>query len=138
MSIVRARTKSYGPALLDIQIEQGADFYLPFELSRGGSPWDLTNCTLEAHFSLAWSPGEACVDLEVIVKDALAGTCKIKFPAASSLNLVLPSPPRKTVEPSVFQLGGWVFNVTDPSITDCPTKRMAEGIVQMDRDPCLA
>lgn len=138
MSIVKARTNPYGPATLDVQIEQGADFYLPFDLTRGGAPWDISDdaVTFDAHFSLAWSPGGTCVPLEVTKTGA--SSISVKFPAASSLNIRLPDPPRKTVNPEKFTLGGWLLNIYDPSISDAPTKRLAEGTVTMDRDPCLA
>ena len=138
MSIVRAKTNEYGPATIDIQIEQGADFYLPMTLTRGGSPWVLTNCTLDAHFSAAWSPGQECHDLVVTVVNAEAGTISVKFPSADSLSLSLPSQPRKAKSPEKFQLGGWVLNILDPTITESPNKRIVEGIVYLDRDPCLA
>lgn len=136
MSIVKAKTNPYGPATLDIQIEQGADFLLPFDLTRGDDPWDLDGCTLAAHFSTEWSPGGSCVELIVEVINPALGSGKIRFPAASSLNLSLPHPPKKTTNPTPFELGNWVFTVTDPSLTDEPTKRVAEGIVYLKRDPC--
>lgn len=137
MSIVKAKTNAYGPGTLDIQIEQGADFYLPLSLTKGGVPWVITSATFDAHFSLAWAPGASLLTLTVSIVSGPGGTLKVKFPAASSLGIALPSPPRKGVSPEVFQLGNWVLNITDTSIVDEPTRRLINGIVYLDRDPCL-
>ena len=137
MSIAKAKTNPYGPGTIDIQIEQGADFLLPMHLSRGSSDWNLSLCVIEAHFSSAWSPGGVCIPLTIVPGTLSGGTFGVRFPSASSLALVLPSPSRKTYSPEKFQLGGWILNITDPSITDAPTKRVCEGSVFLDRDPCL-
>jgi len=136
MSIVRAKTNPYGPATLDIQIEQGADFYLPLGLVKAGVPWVLTGCTFEAYFSQEWAPGANKVDMTVTVVDENAGTINVKFPSADSLGLVLPHPPKKTVDPTPFKFGNWLLKITDPSDTNSPTKRLLGGIVYFERDPC--
>lgn len=138
MSIVRSKTNDYGPATLDIQLEQGANWTLPMSLTKAGAPWNLTAPTVvRAHMSCAWAPGAVCVDLTVnVVAPATDGNIEIVFPDALSQPFQgLPAPPQKVgVNPRVFQLGGWVVEVDDA--TD-GTTRIIDGNVQLDRDPCL-
>ena len=136
MSIVKAKTNQYGPGTLDVQVEQGADFTLTMSLTKGGATWDLTGATFDAHMSTEWSPGGNCVEWAVtLVGLATAGTIKISFPVADQSVLVsLPSPPPKTSNPTPFQLGDWVLNVTQ----DGETVRLVSGKVFLARDPCLS
>lgn len=133
MSVIRAKTAQYGPAILDIQIEQGADFVLPIQVTFNGSPVDLTGAEILAVFTPQWSPGQASVYLTVVHVDDPTGVIHVTFPAAESLALTLPFPPRKTKDPSLFELGGWVLHVT----LSGSTFRYAEGRVVLDRAPWL-
>lgn len=133
MSIVLAKTNKYGPATLDIQIEQGGDFILPISLTQGILPWNLTGATFDQHFSSSWYPPVLRYNLVFTPTILTAGTGTITFPSASSLGLPLPNSPRKSVSPRVFELGGWVFKVTQLGITTV----ICEGKVYLDRDPCL-
>lgn len=140
MSIVKAKTNQYGPATLDIQVEQGDDFIMGVTLKKvvNGTPtaWDLTNATFDAHMSAAWSPGEACLVFTVTAVNLAQGKINISLTAAQTLAppfVGLPSPPKKTISPDKFLLGGWVLSVTDAGTKN----RILEGSVYLDRDPCL-
>lgn len=135
MSIVKAKTNQYGPATLDLQIEQGADFVLNMSLKRGLIPWDLTGATFDAHMSTEWAPGGTRVDWGVaLVGLATLGAIVITYRAAAQAALVgLPHPPKKTVDQTPFTLGGWVLNITQGGVTE----RIFSGTVTLARDPCL-
>lgn len=143
MSVIRAVSKSYGPAQIDVQIEQGADFILPIKVQVGdpAQDLDLTGAMIEAWFSPQWAPGASQIPLVITRTDEAAGEFDVSFPAASSLALSLPFPPRKTVDQKVFELGGWILHITKDSDGDGPnlpiTFRYAEGRMFMDRAPWL-
>jgi hypothetical protein len=140
MSVIRGVTNSYGPATLDIQIEQGSEFELELNLQRNGSDWDITDATITAHFSSKWSPGGTCIDLTVTKAGTPTNQIFVTFPAASSLALNLPSPPQTLPKssfdsaPRKFQLGGWILTITPSGGT---AQRIFDGDVTLDRDPCL-
>src|SRR6185369_17148046 len=135
MSIVRAAANPYGPATLDIQIEQGGDFILPFILKKDNATWDLRNAVITAKMSPTWAPGQSEIDFTIVsnATDLALGKFVVKFPAASSTNLGLPSPPRKSLDPNPFQLGGWILTIEDGGVI----VRYIDGTVYLDRDPCL-
>jgi hypothetical protein len=133
MSVVQAKTMPYGPAKIDIQIEQGADFILPLEVQAEAAPVDLTGATLEAGMSAQWSPGAAPIPLVITPVDLSLGLINVTFPSAESASLVLPFPPRKTVAPQKFELGGWILHITKDGVTF----RYCEGQVFLDRMPWL-
>jgi hypothetical protein len=140
MSIVRAAVNAYGPATLDIQIEQGADFSVDMTINRGTVPWDLTNATLEAYGSSTWLPGQAVkLSFTVAKVDAASGKIRVSFPSADSLAIPLPRSPATTPSisnlkaPRNFKFGGWILNVTDAGTT----VRLVDGDIYLDRDPCL-
>lgn len=134
MSVILARTLPYGPAKIDIQIEQAADFVLPIQITVAGTPIPgLVATDVKAYMSPQWSPGQEQIELTVEADPAVTAGFLIRFPAADSAALSLPFPPRKTREPQKFELGGWVLHVTSGGITF----RYAEGQVFMDRAPWL-
>ena len=133
MSVVKAKTLPYGPAKIDIQIEQGADFILPLQVLVAATPLDLTLATIEAWLSPQWAPGQSQIPLTIVPVDLATGQFNVTFPAAESAALPLPFPPRKTREPQVFELGGWILHVTDGAVTF----RYCEGQVFLDRAPWL-
>jgi hypothetical protein len=138
MSIVRAKTNTYGPATLDIQIEQGVLFYLRVELSIGLTEWDLAVADLDAHMSVQWSPGEQCVSFDIEKVVGFDNIYDITLPAATSLSepfVTLPFPPKKTVGPTPFTLGDWVLIARDPSLTQTSIQLLT-GTVRLLRDPC--
>jgi hypothetical protein len=134
MSVVRAKTNPYGPATIDIQIEQGADFSLLIQLQSQGSPIPVEEGDVTASMSPQWAPGATEIPLVVEIINGPTGIVRVRYAAASSAALVLPFPPRKTRNPRVFELGGWVLNYIDSS--DLVT-RYCEGIVYLDRSPWL-
>ena len=121
MTIVQAKTNPYGPPTIDVQMEQGATFSLPFEAKRSGDPWDLTTATVEAWFAPQGATTPLQVPLTITPVDLSAGTFSVDFPAADSAALVS------------FQLGKWVLHITAGSVT----VRMAEGTVYLDTLPWL-
>lgn len=135
MSVIRAVSKSYGPAQIDIQIEQGADFVLPVTIQVGdpAAALPLDGVTVEAWFSPQWAPGGQQIALTITNRDDPSGSFDLVFPAADSLALNLPYAPRKGFEPKVFELGGWILHITKNELTF----RYAEGRVFMDRAPWL-
>lgn len=139
MSVIRAVTKPYGPAKIDIQIEQGADFFLPITVEFGepAQPINLEFATIEAWFSPQWSPGAIQVPLTIIPGDLANGQFVVNFPAAESLALVLPFPPRKTRDQAIFELGGWILHITQGGDGGPVTFRYAEGQLYLDRAPWL-
>lgn len=135
MTIVKATSNKYGPATLDIQVEQGADFAMPLTLKQGGVAIPLTGYTFEAHMSTEWSPGGARVDFVVEVTDIANGKITVSLPiSAQSAFSALPTQPKKTVDPTPFLLGDWVLNQTVGGLTT----RLLGGKVWLARDPCLA
>ena len=137
MSVIRAQTKPYGPAKIDIQIEQGADFILPFEIKLNDVVVDLTFAVIEAWLSPQWSPGAVKIPLTIEGINLTLGTFLVRFPSAESFALSLPFPPRKTREPQVFELGGWILHITQDGDGGPFTVRYAEGQVFLDRAPWL-
>jgi len=137
MSVVKAKTLPYGPAKIDIQIEQGADFLLPMEIKVNGAAVDLTDATIEAALSPQWSPGAVQIPLTIEADTLSLGRFLIRFPSAESLALALPFPPRKTKSPQVFELGGWILHITQDGDGGPFTVRYAEGQVYLDRTPWL-
>jgi len=137
MSVVQAKTLPYGPAKIDIQIEQGADFFLPVQIIVDITPLDLTFATIEAWLSPQWSPGASQIPLTIIPVDLSIGKFTINFPSYESLALALPFPPRKTREPQKFELGGWILHVGMPGDGGVITFRYCEGQVYLDRAPWL-
>ncbi len=135
MSVIKAASKPYGPAQVDVQIEQGADFSLPIKVQTGSpaTDLDLTGATISAWFSLQWSPGALQIPLTIEPVDLPNGEFNVRFPAADSAALALPFPPRKGREPQTFELGGWILHVTDGGFTF----RYCEGKVFLDRAPWL-
>lgn len=134
MSIILAKTNRYGPATLDIQIEQGGDLIIPLTLMVSGTPWILTGATFESYMSPSWYPGvNGKIPFTVDILDVNAGSIKITYPGASSLALALPNSPRKEVTPRQFELGGWLLKITQNS----SPKILVQGKVWLDRDPCL-
>jgi hypothetical protein len=140
MTIVAAKTNQYGPATLDIQVEQGTDFVLGLELEKdpgtGLAPWNLENAVIDAHFSSEWSPGQQCVPFTVNAIDLEDGKIQLVLAAAVSETAPLsslPHPPRKSVNPEKYLLGGWVLDITDAGVKT----RYVSGKVYMDRNPCL-
>ena len=133
MSIVRAKTNPYGPATLDIQIEQGADFLKTLALKKNGVPWDLDGATFEAKFSPTWTPGQSTLNFEVlIVGPTVNGVIRVTYPSASSIGISPLDPvPRKTYEPRKYKLGGWILSITQDDFT----QRLIDGDVYLDRDP---
>jgi hypothetical protein len=140
MTIVAAKTNKYGPATLDLQVEQGTDFVLGLTLEKdpgtGLVPWDLTNAIFDAHLSSEWSPGQQCVPFTVNAINLVLGKIQLILPAATTELppfVSLPHPPRKSVTPEKYQLGGWVLDITDAGVKT----RYVSGKVYMDRNPCL-
>jgi hypothetical protein len=127
----------YGPAKIDIQIEQGADFILPLEVQTDAAPLDLTFAIIEASMSAQWSPGAAQIPLTIIPVDLALGLINVVFPSAESAALALPFPPRKTLNPQKFELGGWILHVGMPGDGGVITFRYCEGQVFLDRMPWL-
>ena len=136
MSLIRATTRPYGPATVDVQIEQGADFVMKFTLTKNAAPWDLTNATFRAHFQLS-VPTAQCIDLDVAPVDLANGEVQVEFSAASSLgppfDALPPLAEARPIRPDQYPLGGWLFEITDAGTTT----RIAEGAFFLDRDPCL-
>lgn len=136
MSVIRAVTKPYGPATVDVQIEQGADFIIKFALSRNAVPWDLSTATFRAHFQLS-VPTASCIDLAITPIDLPNGEVSLSFPAANSLvppfNTLPPLMEARPIRPDQYPLGGWLFEITDGGTTT----RVVEGALFLDRDPCL-
>lgn len=125
MSLVRAVANPYGPATMDVQIEQDTDFVLPLRLTKDGG-WDLTNATFEAYFS--HESAQRRYTLTVTKNGGEAFT--VSFPAASSLALgSVPSTSPLPVRPQ--RLGRWVLNITDAG----RKRRLAEGDMYMSRMP---
>jgi hypothetical protein len=146
MTITRARTNKYGPASLDIQFEQNADFYLELDLKHGAPllPWNLLvpGAVVEACFTNTWNPiGAVPVPFVVTVLDPVAGKISVSLPKAD-VNLIqfamspakLPAPIPLGSPSRFIQLGGWTLSITESG----STQRLLDGDVQMDRDPCLS
>lgn len=135
MSIVNAQTNPYGPATLNLQIEQGADFLLPLHLQTGSSPvdWNLTGATFDAHFSLVWAPGQAPIPFVITPVNLVTGYINIGLAAATLAALVLPFPPRKGQDPQPVMLGGWLLNIRQSGFT----KQIFNGTVQLAKDPAV-
>lgn len=145
MSIVKAATNTYGPATLDIQIEQGCDFSLTLTLTQNGVTWDLTGATFVAELSTAWQPGGTTITMTATSAAPTTGVVTISLPAASTANLALPQPQATTpnalllntppstrqASPRWVRLGGWCLQVTQGGTT----VRLIEGDVTLDRDP---
>lgn len=134
MTVVRGRTNQYGPGTVDIQLEQGADFSLSLALKLGEAVWDVTDVTFAAHLSTEWGPGGQCVPMVVEKVDAAQGQIRVTLLSATVDPLASPlSPPaRKTSNPRVHKLGGWVLNYTVAGVP----RRLLSGDVQWERDPC--
>ncbi len=138
MSIVRAKTNPYGPATLDIQLEQGADFRLKFKVKdkNTGDPLPLTGAVFVCHMQSS-TPVTSCVNFTVEETDLANGEFNVVFPAASTLlapflNLPLPDDVRP-IAPDKYPMGGWILHWTLGGVTT----RYVEGTVYLDRDPCL-
>lgn len=125
MSLVRAVANPYGPATMDVQIEQDTDFVLPLRLTRVGG-WDLTNATFEAYFSHEASQQRYTLTVTKGGGDLVT----VSFPAASSLAIgAIPSTSPMPVRPQ--RIGRWVLNCTDAG----RKRRLAEGDMFMSRMP---
>lgn len=134
MSIKKTVTNPYGPATMDLQIEQGCDLQLFLTLTKNGVVWDLSGATFSALFSPTWSPGASEVDMTVTVQIAAAGTVNVTLPGSATVGIGLPSPPKKTsgsYDSRNFPFGGWKFDITQGGITT----RLIEGDVTLDRSP---
>ena len=132
MSIVAATTNPFGPATVDIQIEQGATFRAGLILSQDGQPFSLVGAQVAGRFSFTTKGKTVPVPLTVQVVDAAAGKVVVLFPAASTLDLQVPFNP--SIDPLRVPIGKWTLTVT-PSGNE--PFRVMEGTVYLDRDPCL-
>jgi hypothetical protein len=136
MSIVSSASPSYGPGVLNLQIEQGCDLQLFLSLQTGGAPWNLTGATISAEISQQWSPGASNIPLTITPVNLANGQFNISLPGSATLdaNFPLPSPPSKTISAAksrFFAIGGWALYITSGGIKT----RVLEGDVTLDRDP---
>lgn len=135
MSIVRAKTNPYGPALIDIQIEQGCDFSLGFAVKSNNAPVDLTGAVFTCHMSSS-TPTPVCIDFTILPIDLSLGTFKVVFPSASTIAAPFNALPAPDLRPTVIQkypVGAWILQWK----LNGSTTRYVEGSVFLDRDPCL-
>lgn len=134
MTILSAKTQPAGPGRVDIQIEQGANFFMQLSLKKGGVTWDLTDATFSAKMSPQWSPEESAIEFVVTSTNPTTGVVTIEMSALATASLALPNQPQKAPANSArkFAYGGWIFDVTQSGIT----QRIIEGDVTVDRDPC--
>ena len=137
MTIVAAKTNTYGPGTLDIQLEQGADFGLTLRLLKNAAAWDLTSVTLVAKMATDWTPSsEEDVSLTVTKTAAVdKNEITVGLTAAQTAAIVppktTPTGPGPANAPRKIKLGGWVLDATEGGVVS----RLLEGDVWLDRDP---
>ena len=141
MSIVETVSNPYGPATMDIQIEQGCDIDWTITVQTGIPPeaLDITGYTFTAEFSPQWAPGASSIPFEVDITDPTNGVINVSLAGSVTLdaNFPLPNPPFKTFttrqrKSRVYALGGWALYMTD---TAGFRTQLIQGVVQFNRDP---
>ncbi len=138
MTIVRAANYSNGPALMDISIEQEADFQLPqFQLFLNGAPYNLTGVTLSSWITLTWNPPLTLkIPLTPTIFDAVNGLATVGLTAAQTAQILAQQPtaskPGPPGSPRYDKLGGWVLYAQDPTYG---MNRLLNGDVYLNRDP---
>lgn len=125
MSLVRAIANPYGPATMDLQIEQATDFVLPMRLTKEGG-WNLTSAVFEAYFSHEASQRRYTLTVTKGTGDAFT----VSFPAASSI-AIGPTPATSPLPVRPQRIGRWVLNIEDAG----RKRRLAEGDMFLSRMP---
>lgn len=113
--------------LLDLTLEEGVDFELPLNVSRGDQPEDITGWTFLAQIRLRYDTGNPALAVMVQdIQDAEGGLVVLSLSATAIANLT-PRLPSTTPRKRITQFA-WDLKATDG---DGKSRRFYEGVINL-------